>query len=56
MSQPIELPLGEIIACLYAEYLEAYGDQDLASVATAATVNRLLAEEAQPERVEADAA
>ena len=56
MSQPIELPLGEIIAQLYEEFLDAYGNEDLASVATAASVIRLLADAVEPERLEADAA
>lgn len=38
--------LGELISLFYDEYLALYGDKDLASVATAATVNELLIEEA----------
>ena len=34
--------LGDLIHTLYEEYLAAYGDADLASVATAATINDLL--------------
>lgn len=34
--------LGELITTLYAHFLEEYGDEDLASVATAAVVNDLL--------------
>jgi len=56
MSQSIDLTLGEVISSLYEAYLESYQDEDLASVATAATINDLLAEAAEPERVEADAA
>ena len=34
--------LGELISKLYGEYLAMYGDPELASVATAATVNDFL--------------
>ncbi len=34
--------LGDLISRLYAKFLEAYGDEELASVATAAVVNDLL--------------
>ena len=34
--------LGELIHTLYEEYLAAYGDAELASIATAATVNDML--------------
>jgi hypothetical protein len=33
--------LGELIDTLYAEFLKLYGDEDLASVATAAAINEL---------------
>lgn len=36
--------LGELISLLYDEYMELYGDEDIASVATAATINDLLTE------------
>ena len=35
--------IGDLIVTLYAHFLELYGDSDLASVATAAVVNDLLA-------------
>lgn len=38
--------LGEVILALYQEYLTIYGDEDLAAVAAAATMNELLAEAA----------
>ena len=39
--------LGELISLFYREYLSLYGDSEVASVATAATINQLLqAEEA----------
>jgi hypothetical protein len=45
--------LGEMIQVFYEEYLALYGDEELAAVAAAATINELLAatspEEAPPE-------
>lgn len=40
--------LGELITALYAHYLDLYGDEELASVATAACVNDHLAREGTP--------
>jgi len=40
--QPADTTLGELIASVYAEFLELYGDEELASVATAAVVNDML--------------
>ena len=34
--------LGELISLFYREYLSLYGDSEVASVATAATINALL--------------
>lgn len=54
--------LGELITLFFDEYMDVYKDRDLASVATAATINELLVEEAEaanrgdPKRAEADAA
>ncbi len=53
--------LGELISVLYDEYMEIYGDEDLASVATAATINDLIGEahvasRGDPRMAEADAA
>ena len=44
--------LGELISVLYDEYLAIYGDEDLASVAAAATINDILTEgiEVKPSR------
>lgn len=36
--------LGDLIDVLYEQYLEAYGDPELASVAAAATVNDMITE------------
>jgi hypothetical protein len=38
--------LGELISALYDEFLAVYGDEEIASLATAATINELLADEA----------
>lgn len=37
--------LGDLITTLYEEFLELYGDEDLAAVATAASINSLLNED-----------
>lgn len=42
--------LGELITLLYDEYMEIYNDEELASVATAATINDLLMESAAHSR------
>lgn len=50
--------LGELISVLYDEFLAAYGDEELASVAVAATINDLLTEslEARSDPASEDAA
>jgi len=55
--------LGELITLFYDEYVGIYGDRDLASLATAASINEILVEEAEaanrgdpPAMAEADAA
>ena len=40
--------LGTLISVLYREFMEMYGDPDLASVATAAAINDLLSTDAGP--------
>ena len=39
-----KLNLGDLITLFYEEYLALYGDEDMASVAAAATINDILAE------------
>ncbi|MBI5794546.1 hypothetical protein HZA87_05735 [Candidatus Uhrbacteria bacterium] len=39
------IPLGELITLFYKEFLAMYGDEELASVATAAAISDLLSEE-----------
>jgi hypothetical protein len=50
MSQVIHTSLGDLISVLYEEFLAVYGDPDIASVATAATINDMLAESAAQSR------
>jgi hypothetical protein len=45
---PSSTSLGELIQQIYAEFLARYGDEELASVATAAVVNDLLASRPAP--------
>ena len=42
--------LGELIAVLYDEFMAVYHDEELASLATAATINDLLNESAMDSR------
>lgn len=51
---PDDLTLGAYMAAVYETLLELYRDADLASVATAAMVNELLAR--RPDAVRAEAA
>jgi len=44
VSQQEKITLGDLIALFYEEYLALYGDEELASVAAAATINELLGE------------
>jgi hypothetical protein len=37
--------IGDLVSLFYEEYLSLYGDEDLATVAAAATVNDILAEQ-----------
>ena len=39
------IPLGDAISSLYEAFLSVYGDEELASVATAAVVNEALMRE-----------
>ena len=38
--------VGDLVNLFYAEFMAIYGDEELAQVATAATINDLLAERA----------
>ncbi|MBM4389573.1 MAG: hypothetical protein FJ090_00515 [Deltaproteobacteria bacterium] len=46
MSTTIDTNLGELISRFYEEFLSMYGDEELASVATAAVINDLLGQAA----------
>lgn len=50
----INTNLGELISTIYEEFLAQYGDEELASVATAAVINDLLS--ASGRRAEQDEA
>jgi hypothetical protein len=39
-----DLNIGDLINLFYQEYLALYGDEELASVATAATINDIIIE------------
>ena len=49
-TQTIDISLGDLINVLYEEYLELYGDEDIASVAAAATINDMIAEQVSASR------
>lgn len=49
MTNRTHLALGDLISLFYEEYLLKYGDEEIASVAAAATVNELLAAQAAGE-------
>ncbi len=42
-----DLNLGDLIGLFYQEFLTLYGDEELASVAAAATINEILMERNQ---------
>lgn len=43
MTRISRMTLGELISTMYEEFLDMYGDEELASVAAAAVINDLLA-------------
>jgi hypothetical protein len=56
MTRSTQTNLGDLISLFYEEFLEMYGDAELASVAAAAVINDLLSDEGQEEVVLEDAA
>lgn len=50
MTRITSLTLGELISTMYEEFLDLYGDEELAAVAAAAVINDLLASADQEER------
>lgn len=49
-TETLSTSLGDLINVLYEEYLSLYGDEDLASVAAAATINDMIADAVAPSR------
>lgn len=43
MTRITHMTLGDLISTMYEEFLDLYGDEELASVAAAAVINDLLA-------------
>jgi hypothetical protein len=50
MTTTIDTNLGDLISKFYEHFLAAYGDEELASVATAAVINDILSETGRPSR------
>jgi hypothetical protein len=48
MNRTQTVSLGDLVSVFYEEYLALYGDEELAAVAAAATINELLAESVVP--------
>ena len=53
MTQTIDTNLGDLISKFYEHFLAADGDEELASVATAAVINDLIGQRTAPRREEA---
>ncbi len=49
-----DVTLGELISTFYGEFLALYGDENLASMATAAAIDDLMREERYHEKQEKD--
>lgn len=49
-TETLQTSLGDLINVLYEEYLALYNDEDLASVAAAATINDMIADAVAPSR------
>lgn len=56
MTRTTQTTLGDLISVFYEEFLELYGDAELASVATAAVINDMLIDAREEEPVFEDAA
>ncbi len=56
MATQTRSTLGDLISLFYEEFMELYGDAELASVATAAVINDLLADAGAPGRALDEAA
>lgn len=55
-SERLETTLGDLITLFYDEYMALYGDEDLAAVAAAASINELLMDAEPDEATDAAAA
>jgi hypothetical protein len=55
MTETIQTNLGDLISTFYAEFLDEYGDPDVAAVAAAATINDLFVEGAFANTASAEA-
>ena len=55
MTTQVNTNIGELIAVFFAQFMELYGDEELASIATAAVINDLLSSDTEvpPRRVAA---
>lgn len=47
MTQTVNTTLGDLITLMYEEFMDLYGDEDLASLAVATVINDLLASESE---------
>jgi hypothetical protein len=56
MTRTTQTNLGDLISLFYEEFMEMYGDAELASVAAAAVINDLLSDEGPDEIILEDAA
>lgn len=56
MTRTNQTNLGDLISLFYKEFMEMYGDSELASVAAAAVINDLLSDEGSDDLLLEDAA
>lgn len=56
MTRTLHTTLGELISIFYEQFLEMYGDEELAAVAAASMINDLLSQEASGVEAVEDAA
>jgi len=55
-NTPFRTTLGDLISLFYEEYLDQYGDAELASVATAVSINEILVADAATKGTRSDPA
>lgn len=56
MTRTYHMTLGDLISTMYEEFLDIYADSELASVAVAAVINDLLAQDEVEEEIQVMAA